>query len=191
MEYVSIHYGCPKCKQDAAKPNIIHSTVPPSLLGSYAFPPTVAWVIYQKYINGLSLYRQEKDRIQYGFALSRTTMANWVIACTITYLKVMYDYCHRLLQREFAMADEMPVQVLKEEGEKRQPNLICSCSKAVKMGHHPIILYHYAPTRSGNTAKDFLNAFRGYLMVDSYTRYNKVKDIKCCCCFTHIQGAGD
>lgn len=33
--------------------------VPPSLLGSYASPSTVAWVIYQKYINGLPLYRQE------------------------------------------------------------------------------------------------------------------------------------
>lgn len=61
VEYVSIHYGCPKCKQEAEKPNIIHSPVPPSLLGSYASPSTVAWVIYQKYTNGLPLYRQEKD----------------------------------------------------------------------------------------------------------------------------------
>ena len=49
VEYVSIHYGCPKCKQEAEKPNIIHSPVPPSLLGSYASSSTVAWVIYQKY----------------------------------------------------------------------------------------------------------------------------------------------
>lgn len=38
VEYVSIHYGCPKCKQDAEKPDIIHSPAPPSLLGSYASP---------------------------------------------------------------------------------------------------------------------------------------------------------
>ena len=94
VEYVSIHYGCPQCKQDAEKPNIIHSPVPPSLLGSYASPSTVAWVIYQKYVNGLPLYRQEKDWLQYGFALSRTTMANWVISCAVTYLKVLYDYYH-------------------------------------------------------------------------------------------------
>ena len=36
IEYVSIHYGCPQCKMDAEKPNIIHSPVPPSLLGSFA-----------------------------------------------------------------------------------------------------------------------------------------------------------
>lgn len=70
------------------KPNIIHSPVPPSLLGSYASSSTVAWVIYQKYTNGLPLYRQDKDWLQYGFALSGTTMANWVIAaCTGIYLK--------------------------------------------------------------------------------------------------------
>lgn len=87
VEYVSINYGCPKCKQEAKKPNIIHFPVPPSLLGSYASSSIVAGVIYQKYTNGLPLYRQEKDWLQYGFALSRTTMANGVIACTGIYLK--------------------------------------------------------------------------------------------------------
>ena len=85
--------------------NITHSPVPPSLLGSYASSSTVAWVIYQKYTNG------------------------------------------------------MPA----------------------------IILYHYAPTRSGDIASEFLKGFHGYLMVDGYTGYNKVKDIRRCCCFAHIR----
>lgn len=46
VEYVSIHYGCPQYKQEAEKPNIIHSPVLPSLLGSYASALTAAWVIY-------------------------------------------------------------------------------------------------------------------------------------------------
>ena len=51
----------------------------------------------------------------------------------------------------------------------------------------PIILYHYAPTRSGDTAKDFLEGFHGYLMVDGYSGYNKVEGIKRCCCYAHIR----
>lgn len=188
IEYVSVHYGCPQCKMDAEKPNIIHSPVPPSLLGSFASPSMVAWVIYLKYVSGLPLYRQEKDWLQYGFELSRTTMANWVIGCTSKYLKVLYDYCHRqLIEREFAMADETPVQVLKEEGREATSKSYMWLFRSGEDGTPPIILYHYAPTRSGNTAKEFLMGFKGYLMVDGYTGYNKVKDIKRCCCFAHIR----
>lgn len=75
VEYISIHYGCPKCKQEAEKPNIIHSPVPPSLLGSYASSSTVAWVIYQKYTNGLPLYRQEKDWLQYVLRMAAAASA--------------------------------------------------------------------------------------------------------------------
>ena len=64
--------------------NITHSPVPPSLLGSYVSSSTVAWVIYQKYTNGMLA----------------------------------------------------------------------------------IILYHYAPTRSGDIASEFLKGFHGYLMVE-------------------------
>lgn len=130
-------------------------------------PSTVAWVIYQKYINGLPLYRQEKDWLQYGFALSRTTMANWVIACAGTYLRVLYDYCHRLLiRRGFAMADETPVQVLKEEGRETTAKSYIWLFRSGGDGTPPIILYHYAPTRSGDIASEFLKGFHGYLMVD-------------------------
>ena len=69
-----------------------------------------------KYVNGMPLYRQEKDWLQYGFELSRATMANWVIECTDKYLRVLYEFYHRLLlSRGFAMADESHIQVLKEE----------------------------------------------------------------------------
>ena len=70
-----------------------------------------------KYVNEMPLYRQEKDWLQYGFELSRATMANWVIECTNKYLRVLYEFYHRLLlSRGFAMAYESPIQVLKEEG---------------------------------------------------------------------------
>ena len=70
-----------------------------------------------KYVNEMPLYRQEKDWLQYGFELSRATMANWVIECTDKYLRVLYEFYHRLLlSREFAMAYESPIKVLKEEG---------------------------------------------------------------------------
>jgi len=49
------------------------------IAGAQACPATasaVAWTMYQKYANGLPLYRQEKDWRQYGAQISRTTLAN-------------------------------------------------------------------------------------------------------------------
>ena len=77
--------------------------------------------------------------------------------------------------------------MLKEEGRDATAKSYMWLFRSGEDGTPPIILYHYAPTRSGNTASEFLKGFRGYLMVDGYTGYNKVKDIKRCCCFAHIR----
>ena len=111
IEYYSQSYGCPSCKEglgDTEKPVIIKSQVPAALVGKGpASASTVAWTMYQKYANGLPLYRQEKDWKQYGAQISRTTFANWIIYCSQNYFQPMYDYFHReLLKRSFAMADE-------------------------------------------------------------------------------------
>ena len=77
------------------------------MLRGMATADTIAWVMYQKFCNSLPYTRQEKDRAQYGVAITRATMANWVIRNTLDYFTPMYDYFHRqLLKREFAMADE-------------------------------------------------------------------------------------
>ena len=101
IEYYSENYGCPNCKEglgDTEKPVIVKSQVPEALLGKgYASPSPVAWTMYQKYANAMPLYRQEKDWLQYGVPLSRTTMANWIISCAEKYFQPLYDYFHREL----------------------------------------------------------------------------------------------
>lgn len=113
-------YKCPKCtngntpeksyefkKSQAPAPLIPHS---------YASASVVAWIMYQKYGLALPLYRQEKGWEQLGVELLRGTMANWIIYCATEYLLPLYEYFHReLLKREFLMADETRIQVLKEK----------------------------------------------------------------------------
>lgn len=188
IKYVSLHYGCPDCKQTDT-PYIVDAKVKPGLMKhSLASPSSVAWVMYQKYANGLPLYRQEKDWLQYGMGLSRATMANWIIYCAENYLKPIYHYCHRLLlEREFAMADETRVQVLKEPGRSPETDSFMWLFRSGEDRLPPIILYLYSQTRAGDTARDFLKGFQGYLMADAFSGYNKVQDIKRCCCFAHIR----
>ena len=192
IEYYSQSYGCPSCKEgfgDTEKPVIVKSQVPPALLGKGpASAAAAAWTMYQKYANGLPLYRQEKDWKQYGVQISRTTLANWIIYCSKNYFQPMYDYFHReLLKRSFVMADETRVQVLKEEGRRAQTQSFMWLFRSGEDGLAEIILYGCSPTRSGSHAKEFLEGYSGYLETDGYQGYNSLSGIRRCSCWTHIR----
>ena len=61
IKYFRESYECPKCKH-TDKPYIIKTIAPTPLMNhSLASPSSVAHVMYQKYVQGVPLYRQEKD----------------------------------------------------------------------------------------------------------------------------------
>lgn len=128
-----------------------------------------------------------KPHMLYGMA-SAGTMANWVIRNSEAFFRPMYEYFHRkLLERSFAMADETPLQVLHEEGRRAQTKSYMWLFRSGEDGGVPIILYKYSPTRAGDNAVEFLQGFKGYLMCDGYSGYNKVPDAKRTACWAHIR----
>lgn len=191
-EYYSQNYGYPNCKEgkgDTETAVIIKSKASEPLVGKGpASSGAVAWTMYQKYANGMPLYRQEKDWKQYGAQISRTTLANWIIYCSQHYFQPVYDYFHReLLRRSFAMADETRVQVLNEPERRAESQSFMWIFRSGEDGLPTILLYGYSPTRSGDYASEFLDGFQGYLETDGYQGYNKVPGIKRCSCWSHIR----
>ncbi|MQN01130.1 MAG: transposase [bacterium LCO1.1] len=90
---------------------LVKSKVPEALIKkSYASSSAVAWTIYQKYVNSVPLYGQEKDWKQYGAALSRSTLAGWIIQCSQTCFFPVIDYCTKAVLRDYAMGDEPRMQ---------------------------------------------------------------------------------
>lgn len=187
-KYYSVHYGCPECKKEDM-PVIIKAPKEQALIKhSLASSTAVAWTMYQKYANGLPLYRQEKDWKQYGIELSRNTLAHWIIYCSMNYFKPMYEYFHRkLVHRKFIMADETRIQVLNEKDRRAETDSFMWLYRSGEDGLEKIILYEYSPTRSGENAATFLTGFQGYLACDGYQGYNKVPGIKRCCCWAHVR----
>ena len=144
--------------------------------------------MYQKYVQGIPLYRQEKDWERMGILLSRATMANWVIRCAQDYLMPIIDSLRRqLLSRDILHVDETPVQVLKEEDRKPQSKFYMWLYRTGKDGKAPIILFHYQPSRSGEHADAYLKDFKGYVHSDGYSGYNKLKEITRCGCWAHLR----
>ena len=155
---------------------------------SLASPSSVANVMYQKYVNSVPLYRQEKDWEQMGIALSRATMANWIIRCSQDYLFPVVEHMRKiLLSRDVIHCDETPVQVLKEEGKKPQTKSYMWLYSTGNDGCEPIILYDYQPSRNGDHAVTFLKDFKGYVHSDGYSGYNKLTGIIRCGCWAHLR----
>lgn len=189
IEYYSVNYACKSCRQNDVTPTIIKGKDGKAhMMYGMASASTVAWVVYQKFCNGMPLYRIEQDLGRLGAKISRATLANWVIKNSEAFFAPMYDFFRRkLLERDFAMADEAPVQVLHEPERRAQTKSYMWLFRSGEDGDFPIIIYKYSETRAGDTAVDFLDGFRGYLMCDGYSGYNKVKTAKRLACWAHIR----
>lgn len=188
IEYYSINYTCPTCEEAELHHNYKGKENHPHLLHGMGSASAIAWTMYQKYCNYVPLYRQEKDWAQYGAPLSRATLANWIVENTMEFFEPMTAFFKRkLLERRFLMADESPLQVLKEPGRRPQTKSYMWLYRTGEYEDIPIIIYKYSQTRAGENAKDFLDGYDGYLMCDGYSGYNKVKAAKRCSCFAHVR----
>jgi transposase len=190
IEYVANSYRCPNAYKEAETP-FLHDQCKPALIeGSYVSSGLAAHVMYYKYVLACPLYRQEQDFLHLGARISRSTMAKWIITSSQKYLVHMYEFLHRkLCERQFLMADETPIQVLKEPERRPQSKSYVWVFRTGEDQGIPIVLFHYTPTRKGANAAEFLsNATEGYfLMTDGYKGYNKVPDANRCACWAHIR----
>ena len=188
IRYIRYAYECPTCKKDGYAVISKAATPSPVMKHSLASPSSVAHVMYQKYVNAMPLYRQEKEWEQYGIKLSRATLANWVIRCAQDWLAPITEALHKeLLKREVLHADETTLQVLNEPGKKATTDSYMWLYRTGNDGKAPIILYDYQSSRSGENPKNYLAGFEGYLHTDGYNGYEKVQAIKRCGCWAHLR----
>jgi transposase len=188
LRYIRFNYVCKECEKQTDEANIIKAPIPaPVMKRSLASPSTVAHVMYQKYANGMPLYRQEKDWANQGVTLSRATLANWIIRPSHEWLEPLYNVMkNQLVSEPVIHADETVIQVLKEPGKNASAE---SRMWVYTSGRSPTptVLYEYQPTRSGQHAKRFLEGFKGYLQTDGYSGYNAVPDVVHCGCWAHLR----
>ncbi|WLC66925.1 IS66 family transposase [Clostridium tagluense] len=189
--YVQYVYKCIECGKNDANPYDFISCAPvpaPVLSHSFASPSCVAWVMYQKYMMSVPLYRQEKDFKRMGAELKRDMLANWVIRSSEYWLMPLYEKMHeQLLKCGVIMSDETTWQVNHEEGKKASSKSYIWIHRSGNCEGPPIILYKYTSSRSGDHAKKFLEGFRGFHVSDAYAGYEKVEGITRCLCFSHLR----
>ncbi|WP_395939494.1 IS66 family transposase [Clostridium sp. DJ247] len=190
VEHVSYVYSCRDCeKYSDGTPIIKAASAEPVIKGSIASPSTVAYIMSQKYVNAMPLYRQEKEFERLGIEISRQTMANWVIRCASDWLAPLYSAMREILiSGDVIYADETVLQVLKEPGKTPQSNSYMWLYRTSGDTEKPIVLYEYQPDRTGKRPKEFLEGFKGYLHTDGYGAYHSLsKNITVCGCWSHAR----
>lgn len=189
LAYYAVTYACDKCEKDTGFAHIASVKPPvPLMKHSLASPSTVAYIMTQKYVDGLPLARQEKIWAREGICLSRATMANWVIQCAQSWLKPLYKHMKQeLLTHSVIHADETVVQVLKEDGKPATSESRMWLYASAALLRHQVRLFEYQPDRSGKRPEAFLKGFDGALVTDGYAGYNQVAKVTHCGCWAHAR----
>ena len=188
VKHVRYVYACRHCEREEITTPVVTAPMPaPVLPGSPVSPSLLAYVMHQKYGEGLPLYRQEQQFKGLGIELSRQTLANWVLHGANTWLTHIYDRLHEyLLKRDILHADETTLQVLREPGREAATKSFLWLYRTGRDGP-PIILYDYQTTRASKHPCRFLAGFKGYLHVDGYAGYNELPDVTLVGCWAHAR----
>ena len=188
VHYMQETMVCPACREEDDTTITGASTPTPLMMHSLASPSMVATVMYEKSGLFLPFYRQEKDWEQKGVLLPRETLANWYNYCAIEYLVPVYDRLHELLVgREVLHADEIPCQVLREEGREATSKSYMWIYLTGTDGKPGITLFDYQPGRKGEYPAAFLAGFHGYLHCDGYSAYGTLENVILLCCLAHCR----
>jgi transposase len=173
LRHIRPKYACRRCEglEDDGPSVKIAPPVPQIIPKSIASPGLLAHVLTGKFVDHLPFYRQEKMFRRLGVDLGRATMCNWAMQAATACEPLLNLLKDEVLDSKVIGIDETTVQVLKEPG---RPPTSKSYMWLFRRGdpERPVLIYHYAPTRSGDVAKDFLGDYQGTVQTDGYPGYD-------------------
>jgi transposase/regulator of replication initiation timing len=182
-------YSCRNCEKKGVSVPVIKAPMPnPVIKGSPASPSLIAYIMMQKYVNAIPLYRQEQSLVSHGLNLSRQTMVNWLLRSTEDWLKVLYGRLKfHLLLENVLHADETVLRVVRDSRITKANSFMW----LYRTGYYtatPIVFYEYQPTRAAIHPQTFLEGYKGYLHTDGYVGYHNLSsEITIVGCWAHAR----
>jgi len=165
-EHVRPKYACRKCQEGVVNAELPARPIEKGRPG----PGLLAQVLVSKYSDHLPLHRQEAIFERHGYALSRSTMCDWVGACAELLFPIVQELRDAIIASEAVHADETPIlmQTNSKGGGKQR------CYLWGYVGDQNDVVYDFRLSRSRDGPTDFLKGYEGYLQVDDYAGYNQV-----------------
>ncbi len=166
--HIRPQYACRACETVTA------AAVPAAIIdGGLAAPGLHAWVLIQKYLDHLPLYRIETISTRHGVPIARSTLAQWVGQLGVSLQPLVDRLAVLLKQGQVLHADETPVQQL-DPGKGKTKRAYMWAYRSNDLEDAPrMVVFDYQISRSGVHARNFLQDWRGHLMVDDYGGYKE------------------
>ncbi|MEW6487397.1 MAG: IS66 family transposase [Thermodesulfobacteriota bacterium] len=188
---VRLKYACRHCEGvEDEGPTVQIAPVPPAIIPKgIATPALLAFVLTAKFVDALPFYRQEKQFARLGIELSRQTLCGWAMQVAEACAPVLAQARLALLRGPLIRIDETRVQVLEEEGRAPQTQSYMWLFRG-GLPDHPLLEYHYHPTRAGQVAADYLGDFQGLAQTDGYPGYDfldRRPGIRHAGCWAHVR----
>lgn len=130
----------------------------------------LAHVLVAKYADHLPLYRQEHIFGRAGYPIARSTLADWVGRSGQALQPLADALRDTILSHPVVHADETPVPVL-EPGKKKTGRAYIWAYCTTPYADTKAVVYDFAPGRSGEHARRFLDGWQGKLICDDYSGY--------------------
>lgn len=167
-QHARAKYACRHCERHGVRTPIVVAPMPAQPLpGSLASPSMIAAVTAGKYVDGTPLYRIEDVLARSNIAVSRGTLASWIIRPAELHYTRIYDALKQVLRSQWLIhGDETTVQVLKEQGRKAQDTSYMWVYRSDADSEQPVVLFEYQPGRGGEHPRAFLGDYAGTLMTD-------------------------
>ena len=196
-EHIQTVYGCYNCDKNGIEESpMIKSDVPAPVIpnSGMASPGLPAFILCNKYVLALPLYRQEQEFKRAGIHIPRQNMANWMIFAAMRRLLPIYILLQAyLLENDILHTDETTLQVIKEAGRKAAQKSYMWIYQTGKDAKNQVVLFEYTQTREGKHPQNFLEGFSGWLHVDAYIGYKAPEDkgVILVECYTHCRRGFD
>jgi transposase len=178
-------YACRPCETVQAAP-----AAPAIIDGGMATPGLLAWVATCKYLDHLPLYRVEQIAARQQVPLARSTLSEWIGRLGVALQPLSDRLAEKLHARRSLHADETPVQQLDPGKGKTKRAYLWAYRSNDLDGGPPMVVFDYQTSRSGQHARNFLQDWKGHLMVDDFSGYKQMlegDEITEQACFAHAR----
>lgn len=175
IRHIYPQMACRQCETIVAQPS------EPSVIDSgVATARLLSWVMVSKFVDHLPLYRLEQIAQRQGVPFPRSTLADWVGRIGFRLESLVKLLIHRLRQRAVLHADETPVQQLDPKAKRggTKTAYLWAYRSNTLDGKDPMVVFDYQLGRAGQHALDFLQDWRGHLVVDDYGGYKALFEAK-------------
>jgi transposase len=191
MRHIRPKYACRACEGvEDDGPTVKTAPMPPQIIPQgIVTPGLLAYILVNKFADGLPFYRQSAMFERLGVDISRSTMSAWALRAADACEPLIELLRHEIRSGPLINMDETTLQVLKESGRR---NTAKSYMWVARGGppKKPVVLFHYDPGRGGKVAKELAGGFQGYLQTDGYIGYKalgQTQDITHVGCLAHVR----